>query len=201
MTIKTTRSGRPPGGGNNREKILAAARGLFAARDFGAVTMRAVAAEAGVDVALVAHYFGSKDRLYAETIQLPPGIDRLFLDALSAPRAQQGERLARNYLGLWESEESGKQMLALARSIFGNEAGSARFRTMLAHVLGSPKVTESLEGRAVGFSLAMSHLLGAALGRYLILIPVLAEPTFDAIVARLAPAVQMHLDTSDNGHR
>ena len=198
MTDKRPRSGRPIGGeSGNRDKILAAARDLFAAMDFGTVTLRAVAAGAGVDVALVAHYFGSKENLFAETMQVPPGVDRLFLEALTAPRAQQGEQLARGYLGLWEAEATAKQMLVFARSTVSNEVGGARFRHLLANVLGHPHVAESLNGRAVGFSMAMSHLLGTALGRYLVKVPALAEPGFEEIIARITPALQMHLDRAD----
>lgn len=198
MTDKRPRSGRPTGGnGYNREKILTAARELFAGKDFGTVTMRAIAAEAGCDVALVAHYFGSKETLFAETMQVPPEVERLFIEALTAPRAQQGEQLARGYLGLWEAEATGKQMLVFARSMMSNEVGGGRFRDLLARVLGNPQVAASLDGRAVGFSMAMSHLLGTALGRYLVRVPALAEPRFEEIIARAAPAVQMHLDTSD----
>ena len=65
------RSGRRPGPSGTREAILAAARSQFAAQGYDRTSMRGIAAEAGVDQALVAHFFGAKQRLFVEVVRLP----------------------------------------------------------------------------------------------------------------------------------
>ncbi len=197
MSSKGTRTGRPAGGGQNSDKILAAAREQFAAKGFRASTMRSIAAQAGFDVALVAHYFGSKDELLAATMELPDGIDQLFVEALTGPLETQGERLARGYLGLWESPVTGVQMRVLARSALTNEAAGVRIRDLLSGLILAPAAADLLEGRRTGFSLAMSQLLGAAFARHLTQMPALTNLAFEELVARLAPTVQLHLQCSD----
>ena len=63
--------GRRPGAPDTRAAVLAAARAAFAAKGFGGTTIRAVAADAGVDPALVHHYFGTKDDLFLAAMELP----------------------------------------------------------------------------------------------------------------------------------
>src|SRR6266542_4222884 len=65
------RVGRPAGSPPNREAILAAARTQFAERGYENATIRGIAAGAGVDPALVHHYYGSKDQLFAAALRLP----------------------------------------------------------------------------------------------------------------------------------
>jgi AcrR family transcriptional regulator len=159
--------------------------------------MRGVAAQAGVDVALVAHYFGNKESLFVATLQLPEGVDQLLVDALSGPPSRQGERLTAAYLGLWESPSTGEQMRVLARTALGNEVATDRVRGLLTELVGDPRAIELLKGRKIGFSLAMSHLLGTAFARYLVQAPVLIGLDFQDLVNRVAPIVQKHLSTGD----
>lgn len=198
MSNRGARTGRPAGGdGGNRERILAAARQQFAAHGFRGATMRAIAARAGFDVALVAHYFGSKERLFAATLQLPEGADRLLVQALAGPLQTQGERLTRGYLGLWESPATGAHLRVLARATLSNEVATARMGDLLGGMLEDSRVVELLAGRRAGFTLAMSHLLGVAVTRYLTGVPVLAELDLEELVGRVAPAVQLHLERAD----
>ena len=65
------RTGRRPGESGTRERIADAARVLFAEQGFDRTSVRAVAAKAGVDPALVHHYFGTKQRLFLEAVDFP----------------------------------------------------------------------------------------------------------------------------------
>lgn len=198
MGTQQKRAGRPAGVDGNKEKILGIAREQFAAKGFRGTTMRSIAAQAGFDVALVAHYFGSKDGLFAATVvQLPAGFQEMLLGALSAPEETQGERLTRGYLGLWESPETGEQMLALIRGALGNELVRERIREFMTKIMAGPQATEMLQGRLVGWSLAMTHLLGVAIGRHLAKAPLITAIDFETLVKRVAPAVQMHLSTRE----
>lgn len=198
MTI-SERPGRPAGGdGSNREQILQAARAEFAAKGFRGATMRSIAARAGFDVALLAHYFGNKDGLFAATMALPEQATSLLLGALSGDPETQGERLTRSYLSLWEDASSGPQMQVLARSALIHEAAAASMRTIMTGTISRPEIAPLLAGRQVGFTLAMSHLLGIAFIRYLNRIPYIAELDFDTLVARVAPATQLHLNAVES---
>ena len=181
----------------NRDRILAAARDQFAARGFRGTTMRAIAAEAGVDVALLAHYFGNKDGLFAEAITFPRSPTALLAEVFAFPRDEQGEQLTRRYLGLWEDPTTGRQMQVLTRSVIGDEAGAAHLRTVVGGLLGDEGVEAALEGRWTGFVTAMAHLVGVAVARHLARVPILSTMDFEAVVARTTPAVRLHLETPD----
>jgi len=95
-----------------RTAILAAARELFAQHGFGATTMRAVAAAAGVSPHLITRYFGGKEGLLlaATTVQLNPG------GVLAGPRAGLGRRLADSIVDRWEVVDGQDPLLILLRS-------------------------------------------------------------------------------------
>ena len=97
MNSAKPRTGRRPGGKDSRGAILKAAQRLFAERGYDATSVRAVAARARVDPALVLHFFGSKAELFAGSLQLP--LDPAEVEALlQGDRATLGRRLAEFYL-------------------------------------------------------------------------------------------------------
>src|SRR5699024_3717651 len=127
MAKNGKRTGRPAGMGDvNKRRQLEADREQFSSQGFRGVTMRAIGAQAGVDVALIARHFGSKDGLFAAAVELPEEAPEILATALSAPLQEQGERLARGYLGLWEDPATSAQMLSLARASFNHEGAGAR---------------------------------------------------------------------------
>jgi AcrR family transcriptional regulator len=192
------RPGRPAGDGSNRERVRTAAREEFAAAGFRGATMRSIAARAGVDIALLSHYFGNKDGLFAATLELPEGARGLLVDALSGPAATQGERLTRSYLALWETPVTSVHMHALARSALSNDAASDRMQALFTGTVSDPAVSALLAGRRVGFTLAMGQLLGVAFARHLFRVPGLVDLDLAEVVRRTAPAVQRHLETPDD---
>lgn len=199
---KGVRTGRPPRSGAyesvpNRERILDAARGEFAAKGFRATTLRSVATLAGVDVALIAHYFGNKEGLFAATLELPPGAAASLTDALTGPRDTQAERLTRAYLRLWEDEATGSQLRALTRSTFSDDRALHSAKGALLGALGDPGMAGLLDGRRTGFSLALAHLMGVAIQRHLLPGSPASVLDFDVLVARLTPAIALHLATPD----
>src|SRR5437879_13871297 len=96
------RTGRRPGSADTRNEILAAARAECARRGYEKAAVRGIARAAGVDSALVHHYFGSKDRVFMAAMEFP--IDPLVvLEQVAGDPAEVGERLARLVVGLWET--------------------------------------------------------------------------------------------------
>lgn len=188
------RTGRRPGESGTREAILQAARRQFAALGYRGATIRGIAAEAGVDPALLRHYFMDKDGLFGAALEFPAGVLPAVRRALDGPLDDAGERLTRAYLGIWEDPEAGPAMAALVASAVSNPQAQNRLRSMIAGTL-LPNLSPSL-GPAEAprrLTLAASHLIGIAIVRYVVRAPVLADLDLDTVVACVAPSVQGYL--------
>ena len=186
--------GRRPGPTQTRESILAAALAKFVEDGYVATTIRAVATAAGVDQALVLHYFGSKDRLFAAALRTPAPTEHLMPVFDEGGPADLGVRLTDRYLLLWEQPPTADRIAAIlgaastspsAASMVSDFVIDAVMRP-LACALGSPDA----DLRA---SLASSHLFGTAVARYLIKVPPLASLHRSALVAVLGPVIQHYL--------
>jgi len=186
--------GRRPGPSNTREEILVAARQLFAQRGYQATTMRAIAAEAGVNAALVHHYFGSKEQLLVAAMNLPLNPADAIRELRDAgPRDQLGERLVRFFVRTWRDPETGQPLQALLRASASSDAGAATMREFVENVmlarlsmlLGIPRLR-----LAGGFA----QLVGFALAGTVIGIEPLASASEDELVALLAPSIQRYVD-------
>lgn len=192
MGTGTKRTGRRPGSNDTREQIIAAARSEFAAKGFQGATTRAIADAAGVNVALLAHYFGGKQQLFAATLDLPEVVRNQLAEVVTGDLHDAAERLTRVYLGLWEDPATRGQLLATVRSgLTGGEA-LAKLRELLT---GALHIAGDLDpDREAGLALAMSHLLGVAIARHLTEVPPLVRLPFDELVKRVVPAVHVQLN-------
>src|SRR3954454_12754803 len=109
-----------------RAAILTAARQRFAADGFERTTIRAVAADAGIDASMVMRYYGSKDGLFAAAADL----DLQLPDLAVVPREKLGETLVRHWVERWEGGFSDELLPVLFRSAITNEAAAERLRTV-----------------------------------------------------------------------
>src|SRR5256712_6429192 len=118
---------KPTGRRSDRTKaaILAAAREQFAAYGYERATIRAIAADAGIDPALVMRYFGNKERLFAAAAEF----DLRLPDLTAVPRASVGSVLVGFFLERWESDDS---LQALLRAAVSHQVAVARFRAIFA---------------------------------------------------------------------
>jgi len=126
------RTGRRTGDSGTREAILAAARTRFGDHGYAGATIRAIAADAGVDPALVHHFFGTKERLFAAAMRLPV-IPGELISAALAPGARDpgrglGEHLLRTVLSAWAVDEVRETFLGLMRSAVTSEQAAAMLR-------------------------------------------------------------------------
>ena len=162
------KTGRRPGSQPTRREIVDAARVTFAAEGFRGATYRLIAQAADVDPALIRHYFGSKEKLFAETLEFPEGAPDRVRASLDGDPSGLGERLARAYLGLWEDLETRHQMVILTRPALTSEPAMARLRPVIAGVISQVTAT-SIPGPTpeAKFSLAMGQLYGVASVRHL----------------------------------
>ena len=139
MTAEPRGRGRRPGGPDTRGEILAAARRSFAEKGFGGTTIRAVAGEAGVDPALVHHYFGAKDDLFLAALQIP--VDpRALVPTIFAPGVEgAGERLLRVFLSVWDDPHTRLPLIALVRASLVQETPESLLQQGILRMLLTPQ--------------------------------------------------------------
>ncbi|MER5858700.1 TetR family transcriptional regulator [Streptomyces sp900105245] len=191
------RRGRPPRAesADTRDRILAAARAEFSERGYEKTSVRGIAKAAGVDSALVHHYFGTKDQIFEAAIEVA------FAPALNAPNALAdgpldgvGERLTRFIFGVWDNPTTRTPLLAIVRSAVNNETAAAVFRRLVAaQLLRRVAAQVDLPDAELRAELAAAQLVGAAMMRYVIKLEPLASADLEQIIARVAPVVQGHL--------
>ncbi|MEH0984168.1 TetR/AcrR family transcriptional regulator [Micromonospora sp. CPCC 205556] len=194
------RTGRRPGNPDTREAILDAARTAFAERGFDAASIRGIATAAGVDPALVHHYFGTKEQLFRATVNVPLDPAELLPGVLAGGTDGVGERLVRTFLTVWDSP-AGAGAVALLRSATNNE-WTARLmreflvtqvlRRVLDH-LDMPPAELPLRG-----SLVATQMIGLAMMRYVIRLEPVASADPETLVRAIGPTVQRYL-TGDLG--
>ena len=193
------RTGRRPGVSGTREAILDAARRVFAEHGYQHATIRDVARLAGVDPALVHHYFGKKHELFVAAVQLPVNPVEHLMAVLEEDPGQIGRRLVATFLSVWDHAAEQSPLLALVRSAVGDEHAAGMLREFIteevlgeiAHRLGSPDAR-------LRATLAGSQIIGLAMARYIIKVEPLASAPAAQVVAAIGPTLQRYL-TGDLG--
>ena len=189
------RSGRRPGNPDTRQQILESAREAFAGNGFAKASIRKIAAGAGVDPALVHHYFGSKDELFLATVEVPVN-PRMVVDQLVAGGPDGlGPRMISTILQVWESP-AGASLIAAIRTAIGDPGTTralsqfvtAEIVARLLRSLGYPAAEADLRG-----ALVISQVLGVVVGRFVLGIEALAKLTTAELVASVGPTLQTYL--------
>lgn len=188
------RPGRPSGNSDTRERILASARELFARNGIDRTPIRSVAAEAGVDAALVHHYFGTKKQLFAAAIQLPIDPMKVIVPMRETPIEELGYRLPSLLLSLWDSELGAGLIATLRSLIAGSEVGLARWflQEVVSMEVGSRVDTPLGSGRTRA-QFVESQLMGVVLARYIVKIEPFASLPAEQIARTIAPNLQHYL--------
>jgi AcrR family transcriptional regulator len=187
------RTGRRPGQTETRELILGAARNQFGERGYDGTTIRGIAAEAGVNPALVHHFFGSKEQVFAAALELPVNPAMVLSTILDGPREEIGERILRLFLGLWRESDTRKSFLALVRSVSTNESAALMLRQFVERVMMA-RVAEALDIPRLRLNALISHIMGIAMLRYIIGVEPMASADEDELVATIAPVIQQYID-------
>ncbi len=191
--MATRTGGRRPGSTTTRADILDAARELFSTGGYDGTTIRAIATRAGVDPALVHHFFGSKDDLFLTVLRVPETVMTRVPQIVGGDLQHAGEQLTRFYLDLYESGETRSAMLTSIRSAVAQEEAARILRDSISARI-FVAVGELLPDRpALRMSLAMSHLTGLAIGRYIFRIAPVADMDLEEVVAWVAPTIQRYL--------
>ncbi|MCX5333169.1 MULTISPECIES: TetR/AcrR family transcriptional regulator [unclassified Streptomyces] len=164
-------------------RILDSARELFAEKGFDRTTIRAVAAAAGVDPALVMQYFGSKRELFSQAVQALP----------VSPAPTDTEALVDQLIATLGLKLGGlpEGTLAMMRSMLTDPAAADHVRATLARqidgVAGTLPTAEDPELRA---ALIVTTLLGVTIGHQLLALPALHDAPPERVAALLRPAVK-----------
>jgi AcrR family transcriptional regulator len=188
------RTGRRPGSSGTRDAILDSARHNFGANGFNATSIRQVAQDAGVDPALIHHYFGTKEQLFVAAMELPLNPADMIGPLLLGDRDGLGERLVRTFLSVWDSEPTRAPLLAMIRSAVQHEQAATMVREFIEGVILA-RAIETLEVDHVQWraSLVASQIVGLAIARYIVKVEPLASASPDEVVAAIAPTIQRYL--------
>jgi len=192
VSARTAR-GRRPGAPDTRAEVLTAARASFAEKGFRGTTIRAVAASAGVDPALVHHYFGSKDDLFVAALQIPVDPREVLAPVVAAGPDGAGERLMRALLGVWDDPAVQPGLLALVRSLISDDSGGLVRDAFIPVVVGPVLAALVADRPDVRIPLVASQVVGLIVARYVVALPPMAEMPAEDVVARVGPVVQHYL--------
>jgi AcrR family transcriptional regulator len=193
VSTSTTPRGRRPGAPDTRAAILAAARSSFADRGFAGTTIRGIASAAGVDAALVHHYFGTKDDLFVAALALPVDPREALAPALVGGADGAGERVLRVFVGVWDDPANTPVFVALARTLLDPSASHLLREGFLPVVLQPVGRALGIDRPDLRMSLVASQIFGIILGRYVLALEPLASLPSDAVVAAYAPTIQRYL--------
>jgi AcrR family transcriptional regulator len=184
------RTGRPPGLTGNREAILASARREFFQRAYEGATIRGIAAAAGVDPALIYHYFGSKDRLLIEALrQADPGrpsVDDMLPKLLEDGLEQLGERVIRGMMQI-----DARAFRTALQSASNSESAAQMVREAFADG-GLVRLVRALDRpqEEVRLALVESLITGLVVLRFVLCVEPTASADIESIVAWYGPPLQ-----------
>ncbi|GAA4484050.1 TetR family transcriptional regulator [Microbacterium panaciterrae] len=190
----TRRRGRPKGESGSRDLIVAAAEYEFGEHGYDGATVRAIAARAGVDSALVHHYFGTKADLFADVIGIPLRPDVDVPAILKGPRDEVGQRLVRYVLEAFEQPDVRRRGVTMIRVAVGSKAMSPVLVGFLARELIG-RITGLLESpdAALRANLVASQIAGMIVTRYVVRLQPIADAPIDELVDRIGPTIQRYL--------
>jgi AcrR family transcriptional regulator len=188
------RRGRRPGGADTRGALLAAARAEFAERGFDGATVRLIADRAGVDPAMVNHWFGGKESLFTAALDLPVDPNMLITEVLPGDPERLGERIVARFLMIWDHTGGGRPLAALIRSVASHDLAASMMRQFVARIVErrivAPVAPDRPDLRA---ALCASQLVGLGMVRYVLRLEPLASADHPTVVAAIAPTMQRYL--------
>lgn len=186
--------GRRAGPTRTRQSILEAARGAFATRGYDATSIRVVAREAGVDPALVHHFFATKAGLFAAATELPVDPEQVVSAILAGPRGQIGVRLVRTVVELWDAPGTFDPMLALLRGAVSHEDAARLLREFITtEVLGRLAAAAAPDAPEARAALLGSQIVGLAMARKVVRLEPLASAPPEWLAATIGPTIQRYL--------
>ncbi|WP_163700379.1 TetR/AcrR family transcriptional regulator [Mycolicibacterium agri] len=192
------RAGRWRTGQQSKQRIIAAARERFMRDGYDGATVRGIASDAGVDVAMVYYFFGNKEGLFSASVLTGPHHPlHQLADLLDAGSEEIGARLVRGFFERWDAGGTFEPLLTLWRSAAIQPAA----RQVLHDAMAGPLAQRVADAFGVSdaelrVELVASHLMGLAFARYQLKIEPLASTSVEDLVAWVGPTVQRYLTGS-----
>lgn len=187
------RRGRRPGGSDTRGQLLEAARVEFAERGYEGATVRRIADRAGVDAAMVNHWFGGKEALFTASLDIPIDPVELLADILPGDPEKVGERVVERFLTVWDATGGGP-LAAMIQSIASHDAAARMMREFIGNVLvGRIVAAVSPDQHELRAGLCGAQVFGMGMVRYVLKFEPLASADHATLVAAVAPSIQRYL--------
>ena len=195
---KTARTGRRTGDSGTREAILDSARLRFAEHGYDGATIRGIAAGAAVDPALVHHFYGNKEKLFAAAMRLPALPSEVIAAALAGgDGASPGTHLVAAVLAVWEDPAVHGVIIGLLRSAMNSEQAAGLLREFITDAILAPvralARADSPEDAAYRAGAVASQMLGLALTRYVLRIGPVAAASPADLAATIGPTIERYL--------
>ncbi|MGH3775369.1 MAG: TetR family transcriptional regulator [Pseudonocardiaceae bacterium] len=185
--------GRRPAGEDTRAALLDAARVEFTERGFDGATVRAIAQRAGMDPAMVNHWFGGKEALFVAVMEIPVNPDEIIPRLLGGPPEQLAERILRTFLSIWDADGGGA-LAALVRSVASHDAAARMMREFVSRlIIGRVVATVAPDRLELRAALCGTQIIGLGMVRYVIRLEPLASADHDTVVTAIAPNLQRYL--------
>ncbi|ALG12793.1 TetR/AcrR family transcriptional regulator [Kibdelosporangium phytohabitans] len=193
------RRGRRPAGADTKNALIEAARAVFIEQGYEGATVRAIAKRAGVDPAMVNHWFGGKEGLFGQSVLQLPVDPTVFANEISEGDVNTlGERIVRRFLTIWDSSGGG-QFSALVRSVASHEMAVHGLRDIfLKQIFMRVAARTGSDNGMFRATLVASQLIGMGMVRYVTKFEPLASNDIDTMVAAVGPTIQRYF-TGDIG--
>ncbi|MPY98371.1 MAG: TetR family transcriptional regulator [Actinophytocola sp.] len=193
-TTGTKRRGRRPGGGDTKAALIDAARAVFAESGYDGATVRGIAQRADVDAAMVNHWFGSKEGLFAEAVlRLPFSPKDLVAQLLDGDLDTLGERIVRTFVTTWDAAGGGT-FAAIVRSVTSHEQATHLLRDFfIRYIFSEVLASTGSDQQLFRATLAASQMIGLGMVRYVAQFEPLASADIDVVVTAIAPTLQRYL--------
>lgn len=198
---RAAKRGRRRGSAASRDEILDAAKQLFAEHGFEGTSLRQVARAAGVDPAMIHHFFNGKDELFALSVELPVDPGQVLSGVDGSDPTRRAELIIRAVLRLWESPAQ-PSLVAFLRGTLGSTAKTALMRQVINRTVIS-RIMAGIPGTpaevALRGDLVATQMVGLMMVRYVIRLEPIASAPPEEIVRLVAPNVQRYLTGSLGG--
>jgi AcrR family transcriptional regulator len=188
--------GRRPGNADTRGEIVDAAKRVFAAKGYDGTSLRAVAREAGVDPALVHHYFEGKSSLFVAAMALP--FDPRQVKEQAETAEHSGARTIESFLTMWDNAEgSGSSFASCVAAMAASTNVADAMREFVNERVWSnraPIAGETVATAKRRTAMVSSQLMGLAFTRYLLRVPPMATASPKQIGRWIGPTLDRYLE-------
>ena len=162
-----------------REKLLQAGQAAFWSKGYSNTSLREIAQDAGVDVALVARYFGGKRGLFSAALDAGVSWPELVADG-----ADPVEVVIAKYANPATDDAEASAMQLVVANANDPEVGG-EVRQILQERIFAPMQKRLGPDKTVNLALFVSAILGASMARRCLQLPGMVDATPDEYAAQL----------------